>query len=128
MAAPTPGLIGRLTTAVSAEDTAEAVGSGDVPVLATPRVAALVEAATVAAVHSTLADGETTVGTKVSLDHDVATPVGAELAVNAELVEVDGRRLLFYVAVYSGAQIVASGQVERVVVDRERFLAKTHGN
>lgn len=125
MSALAPGLVGRVTTTVSADDTAIALGSGDVPVLATPRVAALVEAASVAAVDGALGEGETSVGTKLSIDHDVASPVGAEVVVNSELVEVDGRRLLFYVAAYAADRIVASGRVERVVVDRARFLAKT---
>ncbi|MQA78554.1 MAG: thioesterase [Streptosporangiales bacterium] len=119
-----PGLVGRVTTTVSVDDTAVALGSGDVPVLATPRVAALVEAASVAAVGGALGEGQTSVGTKLSLDHDIASPVGAEIVVNSELVEVDGRRLLFYVAAYDADRIVASGRVERVVVDRARFLAK----
>lgn len=127
MASPTPGLVGRVTTAVSADDTAAALGSGDVPVLATPRLVALAEAASVAAVHGTLDPGQTTVGTKVTLNHDAASAVGAELTVSAELVEVDDRRLLFYVAAYEGDDIVASGRVERVIVDRDRFLAKAAG-
>lgn len=124
MSALAPGLVGRVTTTVSADDTALALGSGDVPVLATPRVAALVEAASVAAVDGALDEGQTSVGTKLSLDHDVASPVGTQVVVNSELVEVEGRRLLFYVAAYDADRIVASGRVERVVVDRARFLEK----
>lgn len=122
--AATPGLTGRLTTTVSAGDTAQAVGSGDVPVLATPRVAALVEAASVAALEGALDPGQTSVGTRIALSHDEASVVGTELNVYAELVEVDGRRLTFYVAVYEGERIVASGELTRVVVDRDRFLAR----
>jgi fluoroacetyl-CoA thioesterase len=100
--AATPGLTGRLTTTVATGDTAEAIGSGDVPVLATPRVVALVEAASVAALDGALDDGQTSVGTRIALGHDEASAVGAELTVRSELVEVDGRRLTFYVAVYEG--------------------------
>src|SRR5499427_6713239 len=70
-------------------------GSGDVPVLATPRLLALAEAATVAAISPHLAPGMTSVGTSVSLEHRRASPVGAEVVVEAELTEVDGRRLMF---------------------------------
>ncbi|MBO0891873.1 MAG: hypothetical protein J2P14_13220 [Acidothermales bacterium] len=125
--AATPGLTGRLTTTVTADDTAEAVGSGDVPVLATPRVVALVEAASVAALDGTLGPGQTSVGTRIALSHDEAGVVGAELSVHAELVDVDGRRLTFYVAVYDGERIVASGELTRVVVDRDRFVARASG-
>src|SRR5690606_39451487 len=120
MPRPAPGLVGRVTTTVKDDDTAAVLGSGDVPVLGTPRLLALVQAASIAAVRDALDDGQTTVGTKVTLDHDAASPVGAELSVGAELVEVDDRRLLFYVAAYQGDRIVASGQLERVVVDRDR--------
>jgi fluoroacetyl-CoA thioesterase len=126
--AATPGLTGRLTTTVAAGDTAEAVGSGDVPVLATPRVVALVEAASVAALEGALEGGQTSVGTRIALGHDEASAVGAELTVRAELVNVDGRRLTFYVAVYEGDRIVASGEHTRVVVDRDRFLARTEAS
>jgi predicted thioesterase len=80
---------------VADADTAEAMGSGNLPVLATPRLLALAEAATVAAVTPQLADGLTTVGTAVSLEHRKASPLGAEIVVEAELTEVDGRRLVF---------------------------------
>src|SRR5947207_2067990 len=70
-------------------------GSGDVPVLATPRLLALAEAATVAAIAPHLAPGMTSVGTSASLEHRRASPVGTKLVVEAELTEVDGRRLVF---------------------------------
>ena len=76
-------------------DTAAALGSGDVPVLGTPRLLALAEAATVAAVAPHLAPGQTTVGTAVTLEHRRASPVGSGLVIEAELTEVDGRRLVF---------------------------------
>lgn len=107
---------------VAAPDTAIALGSGDVAVLATPRIVALVEQATVAAVEAALADGQTTVGTRVELDHLAATPVGRTVIARATLVEVDGRRLVFEVTVYDGETLAARGRVERVVVDRQRFL------
>jgi predicted thioesterase len=93
-----------------------------VEVLATPRLLALVEEATVRAVAADLASGQTTVGTRVELDHLAATPVGRTVRAEARLVEVDGRRLVFDVSAHEGATLIARGRVERVVVDRQRFL------
>jgi predicted thioesterase len=121
-----PGLRAALTLTVTDADTATAYGSGDVPVLATPRIVALVEATTVAAVAGELAAGETTVGTRVELDHRAATPTGRTVTATARLVEVDGRRLVFEVEVSDGGATAAAGRVERVRVDRERFLARAH--
>ncbi len=116
------GLAARVTATVGSADTALSLGSGDVPVLATPRVVALVEAATVAAIAPELQPGSTTVGTRVELDHLAATPVGRQVVAEAQLVSVDGRRLSFTVALHDGDTVAARGRVERVVVDRERFL------
>jgi fluoroacetyl-CoA thioesterase len=117
-----PGLTGAVSLTVSEVDTASALGSGDVPVLATPRVVALVEAATVAAVAKGLAPGQTTVGVRVELDHQAATPVGRSVVAEAVLTEVDGRRLTFEVSLTDGAVLAAQGVVRRVVVDRQKFL------
>jgi fluoroacetyl-CoA thioesterase len=118
-----PGLTGTAHLHVTAADTAAALGSGDVDVLGTPRVVALVEAATVAAVRAALEPGETTVGTRVELDHLRPSPVGADVRAEAELVEVDGRRLTFAVQVSDGTAVVARGAVVRARVDRARFGA-----
>lgn len=107
---------------VTTADTAPAMGSGDVEVLATPRLVALAEEATVRAVAGGLPEGQTTVGTRVELDHLAATPVGRRVGAEARLVDVDGRRLVFDVAVREADMLIARGRVERVVVDRQRFL------
>lgn len=109
---------------VTDADTAQAFGSGDVPVLATPRVLALAEAATVAATASRLPRGATTVGSRIELEHKAATPVGATVIAEARLAKIDGRRLLFEVVVRQGDTVVAEARVERVLVDRHRFLEK----
>ncbi|SNS31573.1 Thioesterase superfamily [Actinomadura meyerae] len=119
-----PGLRGQVSHVVGDEDTAAAVGSGDVPVLATPRLLALAEAATVEAVKGRLGDGRTSVGTRVELEHRAASPVGSRVTVEAELEEVDGTRLVFAVGAVDERGPVAGGRVERVVVERERFLAR----
>lgn len=119
------GLRGRVDATVTAADTAERLGSGDVEALGTPRVVALAEAATVAALSGHLDAGQTSVGTRVVLDHLRASRIGASLRVTAELVEVDGRALRFAVSAADGTgQTVARGEVLRVVVDRARFLAQ----
>ncbi|MFI7609029.1 thioesterase family protein [Micromonospora sp. NPDC049366] len=119
-----PGLTAQVELTVTDADTAQAVGSGDVPVLGTPRVVALAEAATVAATATRMPAGMTTVGLRVELDHRAPTPVGRTVRAQARLVTVDGRRLLFEVAVTDGSDTVAQGRVERVLVDRQRFVER----
>jgi fluoroacetyl-CoA thioesterase len=126
------GARGTVSLIVTEADTALAVGSGDVPVLATPRLLALAESATVVAVASHLNPGQTTVGTAVRLEHRRASPVGAHVTVGAELTSMDGPRLSFSVTArhFTGpaddetGDIIAVGTVERAVVDRARFLAR----
>ncbi len=108
---------------VTEADTALALGSGDVPVLATPRLVELAEAATVAALG--LDGSDTSVGTRVELDHLAATAVGGTVEVRAELVEADGRTRRFSVVATDDAGVmVGRGVVVRVVVDRARFLSR----
>jgi fluoroacetyl-CoA thioesterase len=125
---PRAGSRAEVVVTVEPADTAQEVGSGDVPVLATPRLLALAEAATVKAVEGALPPGHTSVGTRVHLEHTAASPVGTEVTVAAELTSVDGRRLVFQVsATDSRGTAVGSGSVERVVVDREKFLSRLPG-
>ncbi|SCL36899.1 Thioesterase superfamily [Micromonospora rhizosphaerae] len=119
-----PGLTARVELTVTDADTAQAVGSGDVPMLGTPRVLALAEAATVAATATRMPSGQTTVGLRVELDHRAPTPVGRTVVARTRLAKVDGRRLLFEVAVTDGGETVAEGRVERVLVDRQRFVER----
>ncbi|MBO4143769.1 thioesterase [Micromonospora tulbaghiae] len=120
----TPGLTARVELTVTDADTAQAVGSGDVPVLGTPRVLALAEAATVAATGTRMPSGSTTVGVRVELEHRAATPVGRTVTAHAELVKVDGKRLVFDVTVTDGPTVAAQGRVERALVDRQRFVER----
>jgi fluoroacetyl-CoA thioesterase len=125
------GLRATVRATVTEADTAAAMRSGDVPVLATPRLLALAEAAAFAAVAPQLAEGLTSVGTSVSLEHRRASPLGAEIVVEAELTEVDGSRLVFgFIARVDGTDedlVLGAGIVERVVVDRTRFIARVDG-
>ena len=139
-----------VSAVVADADTAISAGSGDVPVLATPRLLALAEAAAVAAIAPHVPPGMTSVGTSASLEHRRASPVGAEVVVEAELTEVEGRRLMFsFIARESahrpggdgeGARsaagaggdgedlVVGAGTVERVLVERAAFLARAAGH
>jgi fluoroacetyl-CoA thioesterase len=110
-------------------DTARALGSGDVDVLATPRLLAWCEAATVAELASQLADqlpvDRTSVGSRVRLEHVAATPVGGTASVTATLEHQDGRLVRFSVsAVDRAGRLIATGEVTRVIVDRQRFTAR----
>jgi predicted thioesterase len=119
-----PGLTGEVEREVAKADTASALGSGDVPVLGTPRLVAWAEAATVAAVVNHLDDGQTSVGTHVALRHRAPSIVGSTITVRAELIDVDGVLLRFAIVAHDGAHEIAQGEVERAVVERERFLGR----
>ena len=125
------GLRATITAEVTDEDTALALGSGDVAVLGTPRLLALAEAACVAAVRPQLAAGQTTVGTGMTLEHRRPSLVGTPLEVEAELTEIDGRRLAFMFIAYGPGEgeeaVVGAGTVERVLVDAGRFMARAGG-
>ncbi len=123
----TTGRTAEVSFTVTDADTAAALGSGDLAVLATPRLLAWCEAATCAAAGD-LAEGSTSVGTRVELDHLVPSAVGRRVRVLAVLTRVDGRRLGFEVtAAHEDGEVVGRGVVGRVVVDSERFLARLQG-
>mgnify|MGYP001321622445 CR=1 FL=1 len=108
---------------VGDDDTARALGSGDVPVLATPRAIAWVEAASCAAIADRLLPQETSVGITVSVDHQAATAVGGRVEAAALLAEEDRRRAMIDVALVNEDGATAmSGVVQRLVVDRDQFL------
>jgi fluoroacetyl-CoA thioesterase len=115
-----------LTFAVREADTAQALGSGSLPVLGTPRLLAWCEAATCAAIEPELGAGETSVGTRVELEHTRGSRVGARIEVTATSVHRDGRLRRFSVVAREadGGRVVATGEVTRVVVDAERFLGR----
>ncbi len=113
-----------LSFPVTERDTAVALGSGDVAVLATPRLIAWLEAATVAATAAELPAGATTVGTRVDVEHLRASAVGARVEVTATVTASTERSLAYAVRATCDGEIVASGQITRIVVDRERFLAR----
>lgn len=123
-----PGLTARVELTVTDADTAQSLGSGDVPVLGTPRVLALAEAATVVALARELPTGVTTVGTRAEVDHRRATAIGRTVTATATLTKQDGPRLHFDVTVREGAEVVADVQVRRELVERQKFLARAFGD
>ena len=117
-----PGLTGTIETTVTEADLASALGSGDVAVLGTPRMIALAEAATVRAVAGALTPGQTSVGTRIDVRHLSASPQGRRIKAMAELSELDGKTLKFRVEVHDDFGLVADGTLERIIVDRDRFI------
>lgn len=117
------GARGRAVTRVTPDKTAEALGSGDVPVYGTPSLVALLETAAVNALAGKLGPGETTVGTWIEISHLAATPVGADVSAEAELVGIEGRKLSFTVVAHDNRTKIGEGRHHRMIVARDRFLA-----
>ncbi len=118
------GMRGRAETLVAPENTARAAGSGLVPVFATPWMIALMENAAVQAVEAALAPDEGTVGTRLDVTHDAATPIGMRVWAEAEVTGVEGRKLTFAVSAYDEAGRIGRGTHERFVIKPEKFLAR----
>lgn len=104
--------------------TAKAMGSGDLPVLATPAMMALMENAAMTAVAPELPEGSTTVGGHIESSHLKPTPVGAEVKAEATLTKVDGRKLYFTIKAMQGDTVIGEGTHLRFIVDREKFMSK----
>lgn len=121
---PRPGHSGKTTLRVTPDDTAMALGSGDVEVLATPRLVALCEQAAVQSLEGQLPDGDTSVGLAVDIKHLAPTPIGGEVQAEARLDSVDGRKLTFTLKVVQDENEVARGRHVRVIVNREQFLGR----
>jgi predicted thioesterase len=119
-----PGLMGEARATVHASNLASSLGSGSVDVFATPAMVALMERAARAAVEALLPDGSVTVGTRVDVRHQAATPPGVEVRARAELIEVDGRRLIFRVEAFDPSEKIGEGTHERTIVDAGRLLAR----
>ena len=117
------GLSARVELHVTADDTAEAFRSGDVPLLATPRLVALCEEASSLALAGHLPEESTSVAKRIQFDHLVPVGIGGDVRAEATLDRIEGRRLTFTVSVSDGAGLVAAGKVSRVVVDRAAFIA-----
>lgn len=120
----TPGITGRKTVFVDRDNTAEAVGSGGLPVFATPSLVALMEAAAMQSVLPFLDEGQGTVGTQIDVQHLAATPIGMEVVCESELTEVDRRRLTFRITASDGVDTIGTATHVRFIVDNGRFMEK----
>ena len=118
------GARGCAETTVTEQNTALAMGSGLLPVFATPAMAALLEAAAVNACQAGLEEGQGTVGTHLDIRHDAATPVGMAVRAEVEVTAVDGRAITFAVRAFDEAGQIGGGTHQRFVIDNERFLSK----
>ena len=121
------GMKGRAETVVTRDNTAQAVGSGLVPVFATPWMITLMENAAVNAVQARLAPDEGTVGTRLDVTHDAATPIGMRVWAEAEVTAAEGRKLTFAVSAWDEAEKIGGGTHERFIIKPERFLLKAQG-
>ena len=118
------GIKGHRTETVVGGNTALAMGSGTLPVFATPAMIALIEATASGSVAPFLEEGRSTVGTHLDIAHSSASPVGMEVSCDTELVEIDRRRLVFRVTVSDTAGEIGSGTHERFIVDNAKFMGK----
>ena len=121
------GIRGSGEAVVTEALTAKAMGSGELPVYATPAMVTLVEETAWKSVAPALEPGQGTVGTKLDLAHLAATPLGRKVRCETELIEIDRRRLTFSAVIYDEAGKIGEGTHERFIVDNERFLAKADG-
>ena len=119
-----PGIKGHAVRRVTPDQTAEAFGSGLVPVFATPAMVGLMEQAAVDALASHLQPDDTSVGISLAITHLAATPAGDEVRAEAELTLVEGRKLTFVVKAFDSLELIGEGRHERMVVGRERFLGR----
>ena len=118
------GLQASLSFTVTESDTAVAVGSGSLSVLGTPRLIAWMEAAPCAAIAEQLDDGQTSVGTRVEIQHLAPSRVGAKIEVVASTSHVDGKLVRFSASAKQDGKLIGSGEITRVVVESERFMAR----
>ena len=120
----TTGIKGRETVLVTEANSAKSMGSGLLDVFATPAMTALMEMTAWKSVAPYLGEGAGTVGTRLDITHDAPTPLGMEAWCESELTEIDGRRLVFHVAVYDEKGKIGGGTHERFIIQNDKFQAK----
>lgn len=118
------GMNATLTELVGEENTAEKIGSGSLPVYATPAMIALIERCAVKTLKGHLPEGSTTVGTRLAIDHVSATPMGMEVSCRCTLSKIDRKRFVFDVLVEDEAGVIGKGSHERFLVEAAPFLSK----
>ena len=119
------GAKGRAEMAVTSDKTAAAVGSGSLAVFATPWMIAMMELSACNALAPFYDAGQSSVGTKLDVTHDAATPVGMNVCAEAEVIEVDRRRIVLKVTAWDETGVIGRGTHERFLINAEKFLAKT---
>lgn len=120
------GSVGKFTSRVTNDNTADAVLSGTLKVFSTPMMIAAMEAASVDAIKDFLDDDSSSVGTKINIEHMSASPVGMNITAESTLREIDGRRLVFDVKAYDDKGIIGTGVHERVIVNSAKFMDKAN--
>lgn len=120
------GLKNSVAQVVTEKDTAVAVGSGSLKVLATPKLIALVEKAAADLVEKILPSEFTSVGTLINFEHTAPTPVNLKCWAEVEIAEIDGRKIIFEVVTFDERGEIGRGRHERFIVNREKFQAKAN--
>ena len=124
MAELTTGIKGHAEDMVTPEVSAEGMSSGRLPVYATPRMIAMMEYTAWTSVEPYLEEGSGTVGTYIDVSHLAASPLGAHITYESELVEIDRRRLVFDVRAFDDEEVIGKGRHERFIINNEKFMAK----
>ena len=120
----TTGLNAEISMTVTESDTAARWGSGLVPVLGTPSLVGLMENAAVKALEGHLPEGQTTVGGRIDVQHQAATPVGMSIRAHAELKTVEGRKLIFEIQAWDAVEKIGEALHERYMIKTEKFIAR----
>ena len=121
------GIKGTAEVLVTEANTAAVMGSGTLPVFATPALVALMEQAAMSSVLDALEEGMGSVGTQMCVKHVSATPLGMKVTCESELVAVDGRKLVFKIVASDACGVVGEAEHERFIIQNEKFMAKTNG-
>ena len=119
------GISGVTEDVVTAENAASGMASGGLPVYATPRMIGMMEYTAWASVEPYMEEGKGTVGTHLDVSHVSASPIGAHIRIESELIEIDRRRLVFRVRAFDDAGLIGEGTHERFIVDNEKFMERT---
>ena len=120
----TVGLKGRAEAVVNDSNTAQAACSGALPVFGTPFMCALMEEASWKSIAPHLEEGQSTVGTRLEVSHDSATPIGMKVWAESEVTQVDGKRIVLNVTAYDEKGLIGKGTHERFIIQNERFVQK----
>ena len=118
------GIKGSQSVTVDNTNSARTMGSGTLEVFATPAMAALMEKTAWTSIAPYLEEGQGTVGTRLDITHDAPTPLGLTVTCESELIEIDGRRLVFQITASDGVSVIGSGRHERFIIMDEKFMKK----